>query len=374
MLALRFKNFLSHLYWCHAGKKWVFSRPVNASLGENTSLPYPKVNQPSPIYLKGGLPEFPRYIAIEVTNVCNLQCKHCNYRYGLEHYTRDRGFITDETMDKVLNEVKVYKIPVLMNYDGEPLMHKNFIEYLRLTTKLGINTFFNTNGTLFDRNFTDRLVEFYRGSIFFSVDGNREWFENIRIPAKYDQVIENLNYFIKVNEEHGWPITVGVSLCNLGQTASEREIFLDEWLPRINCVSMGEVNDKFGTMISNPMTILQAIKRPVCSVPWQTCGICHNGDVIPCSIYITRANTTDAVFGNVHKQSIKEIWQAEAFQRFRKKIAEQDYIGSYCDRCQRWFSQFSFPDVIKDKVLIRRNGYWATYQNLNKGKLNYLEN
>ena len=260
-----------------------------------------------------------------------------------------------------------------MNYDGEPLMHKNFLEYLEYATELGLNTYFNTNGTLFSKDFADRIVKFYKGSIFFSIDGNKEWMEKIRIPAKYDKVVENLNYFLKVNEEHGWPITVGVSLCNLGQTPHERKAFLYEWLPKVNYVSMGEVNDKFGTMISDPMTVLKIKKRPICVVPWQTCGICFNGDVIPCSIYVTRANTTNAIFGNVNNQSIKEIWHGDAFQNFRKMVAEERYEKSYCDKCQRWLSQFYFPAVVENEVKIERNGYWTTYQNLKKGRLNFRE-
>jgi len=354
--------------------QWVTDHPIDLTLGAGAPLPLPQVNYPSRDEVKGkALSEFPGYIALEVTNVCNLKCKHCNYRYGLDHYTRDRGFISQELVKKVLNEVKEYDISVLMNYDGEPLMHRHFVDFLEVATDLGINTYFNTNGTLFDKKVSDRLVEFYRGSIFFSIDGDKEWFERIRIPANYDKVAENLNYFIKTNEKHGWPITIGVSLCNLGQGPAKRRAFLEEWLPKVNYVSMGEVNDKFGTMISDPMTAMKLTKRPRCVVPWQTCGVCHNGDVIPCSIYVTRANTCDAIMGNVNEKSLKEIWQGEDFKTFRAMVAEERYLESYCDKCERWLSQFSFPDEVKDGIKISRNGYWTTFHNLEKGSLNFQE-
>ena len=44
---------------------------------------------------------------------------------------------------------------------------------------------------------------------------------------------------------------------------------------------MGEVNDKYGTMILEPMTLLSVSRCPFCVVPWQTCGICHNGVITP---------------------------------------------------------------------------------------------
>lgn len=351
---------------------WLEGKAIDRTLGSGHTLANPVVNQPTREQLKGKqLSLLPSYIAMEVTNACNLKCKHCNYRYGLEHYTRDRGFMSWEIFEKALAEAKENNISVLMNYDGEPLMHPDYLKFLERATEMGINTYFNTNGTLFDNAFADRLVTFYKGSIFFSIDGDKDWFEKIRTPAKYDHVVNNVDYFLSINEAAGWPITVGASLCNLGQTADERKRFLEHWLPKVNYVSMGEVNDKFGTMISEPMTLFKAKKRPRCAVPWETCGICHNGDVIPCSIYVTRANTADAIFGNIGKQSLREIWSGELFNRFRRMISSEQYEQSYCDKCHRWLSQFSFPIETKQGITVERNGFWTTFQNIEKGKLNF---
>ncbi|MCR4442605.1 MAG: radical SAM protein [Peptococcaceae bacterium] len=361
------KNFLRKYQNIISAKKWFKNRPLECTLGPKTALPYPKVIEP----VNNRIPDFPSYIALEITNACNLQCKHCNYRFGLEHYTRDRGFITDDLVLKVFEEISEYKIPILMNYDGEPLIHKDFIRYLRLATEMGINTYFNTNGTMFTKEFADELVGFYRGSVFFSIDGNKNWFEKIRVPAKYDDVVKNLKYFINANNEAGSPITIGVSLCNLGQTIEERRAFYEEWLPQVNYISMGEVNDKNGTIISDTMTKVELKKRPVCIVPWQTCGITYNGDVVPCSIYITRANTTNMILGNIQDQTIKEIWLGKNYRQFRNMHLKNKIKETFCETCQRWYSQISFPDVIYGDVKVIRNGFWTTYTNMNKGELNF---
>lgn len=355
-------------------RNWVEGALLDRTLGKDEVLVLREVSQPCISEIKAGtVSDFPNYIAIEVTNVCNLRCKHCNYRYGLDHYTRDRGFINWETLKKVLHEAKDFNIPVLMNYDGEPLIHKDFLNFLKYAQELGLNTYFNTNGTLFNAEFAEQLVQFYKGSVFFSIDGDREWFERIRVPASYDEVVNNLLYFINANEKQGWPITIGVSFCNLGQSAAERQQFLDEWITKVNFISMGEVNDKFGTVISEPMVDFGIKKRPICLVPWQTCGICHNGDVIPCSIYVTRANTADAIMGNIHEASLKDIWQGERYRKFRKMVAEGRYQESFCDRCQRWRSQFIFKKTLVGDIEIERNGLWTTFRNAKKGKPNFRE-
>lgn len=341
--------------------------------GENLQLPPPLVNEPSPDQLSGReLPDFPLYLAVEVTNACNLRCEHCNYRFGVDHYTRDRGFMDEAVFDKILAEAVEHKITLLMNYDGEPFMHPKFMEYLRKVSDAGLNSYFNTNATMLNEKAAEELLSFYRGSVFFSIDGNKEWFEKIRKPAKYDQVCANVRNFIAANERHGWPATVCINFCNLDQSREERREFVDTWLPLVNYVSIGETNDKFGACSSQPIISMDLQRRPVCVVPWATCGIGHNGDVIPCSIYITRANTADAIFGNVTEQSIAEIWKNGRFAEFRRTLAEKRQAGTYCEKCERWLSQFSFPDEERDGIIVRRNAFWTTFQNTARGKLNFM--
>ena len=107
---------------------------------------------------------------------------------------------------------------------------------------------------------------------------------------------------MQVNKEAGYPIDVGISFCNLGQSVDDRKDFVDKWIEKVNYVSLGEVNNKDGSIISEPMTKFKEKKRAICNMPWITVGICHNGDVVPCSIYITRANTTNSILGNVKEK------------------------------------------------------------------------
>ena len=65
--------------------EWLLSPPIARTLPGSRLLPYPAVCQPTVEQINGEVPDFPAYIAVEITNVCNLQCVHCNYRYGLDH-------------------------------------------------------------------------------------------------------------------------------------------------------------------------------------------------------------------------------------------------------------------------------------------------
>lgn len=347
---------------------WLHAPAIDHTFGSEAELPHPEVSRLDPGQIAGTqLSEFPSYLALEVTNVCNIRCTHCNYRFGVPHYTRDRGFMAREVAERVLSEAAAHATPVMMNYDGEPLMNKGFMDYLKLAQGKGLKSYFNTNGTLFTKKFTDEVVSFYKGSIFFSIDGDREWFNKIRQGADYDKVVANLEYFLAANDEAGSPISVGVSLCNLGQSADERKAFVERWIDKVNFVSLGEVNDKNGGMISDEMTEMKIRRRPTCVVPWQTLGICHNGDVVPCSIYITRANTADAILGNIMEKSLKEIWTDEPITRFRRMLVSGNFGNTYCETCDRWRCQFQWPRLIEGKRAIDRNGYWTSIYNLDRG-------
>lgn len=312
----------------------------------------------------------PSYIGLEVTNTCNLHCVHCHYRHGALGYTREKGFMSPEVFEIAVSQAAKHGISVLMNYDGEPLLHPKFIDYLQRATELGVNSYFNTNATLLTPDRVDRILSFYKGAIFVSMEGGKEWFEKIRTPASYEVVAAHLAYLIEANERLGRPVKLSVGVSNLGQPLAERQAMLQKWLPGLDAMTFGEVNDDCGAMISEPFIRMQPRKRPLCVVPWQTCGICHNGDVIPCSIYIAKANTTDAILGNIREQSLADIWTGEAYTRFREALLRQNHRDAICARCTRWRSQFSFPDEFRPGLRIQRSGYWTVVHNIQRESRN----
>lgn len=315
----------------------------------------------------GMLPSFPEYIGVELTNACHLECKHCNYRYGLEHYTRPRGKISDELFYKVADEIASEGASIMINYDGEPLLHPNFLKYARyVSERQGIkNIWFNNSGTLFKKEVADELASFYRGTVFFSVDGDREFHNNLRCGSDYDLVMGNLFYFLdSLEKKNNKNVKVGVSLCNVGHTAESRRRFLDYWKDKVHIVSMGEVNDKWGKIISEDiMHPFEVKERPVCEVAWSTMGVCWDGDIVVCSIYITRANSViHGIMGNVKERTLKEVWEDKPYETFRQWQIKRDYSNTVCQGCERWKSQFNLGVSYKDGMRVSTNAFWTTYE------------
>ena len=147
----------------------------------------------------------PVAVSIDVTNRCNLRCKHC-YFINQEHNSE----LSDKEMFNQLKELKS-KYPLIHAtwIGGEPLLRKELVEE-------GIKLFpFNmviTNGTIPLPN--------WRNCVFnVSVDGTKEYHEKVR-GNNYDKVKKNVNRDdIKVN------LICVLSRLNVGCI----EDMVDEW-------------------------------------------------------------------------------------------------------------------------------------------------
>lgn len=119
--------------------------------------------------------KFPLAISIDVTNRCNLRCKHC-YFFQQDY----KSELSDEALLKKVKEIKT-KYPSIVHASwvgGEPLLRKEVIEK-------GMRHFpFNmvvTNGTL-------ELPKWKNCVFNVSVDGTKEYHEKIRGAGIYDKV------------------------------------------------------------------------------------------------------------------------------------------------------------------------------------------
>ena len=119
--------------------------------------------------------KFPIGISIDVTNRCNLRCKHC--------YFFQQGYKSELSKEELLRKIKEIKekYPSIIHASwvgGEPLLRKDIVEE-------GLKLFpFNmvvTNGTM-------ELPKWKNCVFNVSVDGTKEYYEEIRGVGLYDKV------------------------------------------------------------------------------------------------------------------------------------------------------------------------------------------
>lgn len=310
------------------------------------------------------VPQFPSYICLETTNACNLRCVQCLYKGGTtEHYHGKVGFIDINLAQKILDELKVHNTGVMLNGDGEALLHPEFHQIAGYAVSLGLpSVYFNTNGTLFTRAFTDKFVTYFKGSVSISLDGFKESHERIRVGSSYDLVIDNIKYLQERIQQTGADIKIGVAYCNYDQPAGERDAFVEYWVDKVDVVSIGEVYDKDYRMISNQLNRPEDPKRVMCGVPWQTFIVRWDGKVIPCSNCFSLDDTDDQILGDALTHSLYDIWHGAKSSLLRAKTEAWELQGTICEACDRWNMYVLFETEEQDDVTISRSGVFTTYR------------
>jgi len=99
-------------------------------------------------------PNMPKITGIELSNYCCLQCPNCPTPVTKFH----KGFASEENIKLALKYGTV-KEPFSFHRHGEPLMHKDFLKYLRIATEMGYKTIVSTNGILLDDDKIKELAD-----------------------------------------------------------------------------------------------------------------------------------------------------------------------------------------------------------------------
>lgn len=130
-----------------------------------------------------------RYLQLHITEKCNLNCAHC--------YLGKKNNIDMKltTIAQVLEEFSQYGFKVLVT-GGEPLMHKNFWEVLKLTSELPLRVEVLTNGTLITPEVAMGLAK-YVHQVQISLDGMKRGHEAIRGEGTFDATVEGMKNALK---------------------------------------------------------------------------------------------------------------------------------------------------------------------------------
>jgi radical SAM protein with 4Fe4S-binding SPASM domain len=83
-------------------------------------------------------------IKFEVTDRCNLACTFCHQEFGAKGGTTD---LDPAVYERVLDQAKKERIPVVRVTGGEPLVLKHIDDLLRRAKAMGFATIVNSNGT-----------------------------------------------------------------------------------------------------------------------------------------------------------------------------------------------------------------------------------
>jgi len=116
----------------------------------------PKRNPPGPV------------VIWNLIRRCNLTCKHC---YSISADTNFPGELSYEQVCTVMDDLKDFRVPVLILSGGEPLLRPDIYDIAKRAKAKGFYVGLSSNGTLIDENNIDKIAECDFNYVGVSLDG-----------------------------------------------------------------------------------------------------------------------------------------------------------------------------------------------------------
>lgn len=289
----------------------------------------------------------PSQAIIETTNSCNLNCpfclvgmqnelieKHGNTAHDLMQ--REIGFMTEQTFEAVHRELRDFGIKkVYLHFQGEPILNKFTPLFANRLKQDNFEVGLFTNGQAFNDTNIAELAKVGVNLIRFSVDGaSEETYQQNRVGGKFEKVFSNMKKVAAAHKDKKTRIEWQFLALRNNEHEIEKARKMAEEIGVNFFVKGFRVTDsqmvpKNGKYRSNFM------KKPCTDIYLQV-GIYWNGDVVPCCYDVDGKE----IMGNVHENTLTDIWNSARYRTFRKKIdnflKEPENDPGICSNCLRW--------------------------------------
>lgn len=280
-------------------------------------------------------------ISIELTNYCNLKCPECPSGAGTMN--RARGFMDQALFRKIISEIKPYLYNANLYFQGEPMMHPAFFDFLRSAE--GISSTVSTNGHFLSPENCQKLAESHLRKLIISLDGlDQLTYSTYRKNGNLEKVMQGITGVSaavrKASSKMRLEVQILVSKYNEDQITDIKKFVISAgarpvlksmqiyggsgysgWLPS---------DDRFRRYhLKNGSYQLRSSFPRRCARIWFNPVITWDGRVIPCCF----DKDADYVMGNLNEQSFRQVWHGEKFRDFRMKILSGREKIPICRNC-----------------------------------------
>ena len=304
-------------------------------------------------------------IRMDTINLCNLRCKMCYYSFD---YKRKKEQMDLPLFQKIAAEVFPKTRFLYLSCATEPLMNKQFAEYVRITGTHNVPfTSFCTNGQLLNEEVIQACLDAKISEIIFSIDGaSPETYEAIRRGGKWDRLCTNLQLLLTMKQNagarkpavrmnftcmntniHELPAMVEFAashgaeslhvrhLVAFGDTPETyreeilyRELFnakadearraaathrIDLFLP--DRIPEGKLSSNKSCVTDSARITGRTEANPYCMLPWFQAIISWNGEYRVCSLHTV---------GNLRDQTFDEIYSSPRMQAIRSAMLNRN--------------------------------------------------
>jgi len=304
----------------------------------------------------------PETVIWEITDKCNLKCKHCNVIPGsqnLELSFKELKYIAD-----MLIKNNIFKLSIT---GGEPLLHSDFFKLLEYLISHNIIPFILSNGILIDDSKIDKLKSIGIEEIQISLDGAVAYkHENIRNQSGiFRKTIKNCKKIVKngialylntvitkenindVNDLINLALDLGATSIRFVDAVPVSEYLLKNTLKANELFELVSFLIKKQQELSNQLLIQLPCTKFIhsknynnllriigddknslyCEAGTVMCTITANGNIIPCTYF----RDEKYVAGNLFVNDLEEIWRNSTVLKYFRNIGN---MPSTCINCE----------------------------------------
>jgi len=293
----------------------------------------------------------PASLSIEPTNCCNLHCPECPS--GMNLLTRDKGIMDLALYQNLVDQLSPSLYYLNLYFQGEPYIHPQFTEMVRIAKSKKIFVSTSTNGHFLTPENARATIEAGLDKLIISLDGtDAESYEQYRAGGNFDEVITGIKEIVKQKKAGGSKkprviLQFLVLKSNQHQVKHIRQLGKDLGVDNVELKTAQFHEFKEGNPLMPDDPRLSRYKKikpdtedhPLyeirnhmpnhCFRMWSSCVVTWDGAVVPCCF------DKDATYrmGNLKEQAFEKIWKNEAYRKFRKKILSLRKSIDICMNC-----------------------------------------
>ena len=311
-------------------------------------------------YLPDTVKSYPVIAQIETTNICNIKCKMCAHVVESWRKKNPPKNLSLDEFKLIVNQLPYIQYALISGV-GEPLLNPHILDMIQYAHCKGVKTGFFTNAVLLTPNRTRELLNANGlADINVSIDaGKPESYESIRVGAKFSEVCNNIESFIKIRAEMNKKEPVlSVYMVVMRENVEEIPLLIKTvgrlGVRYLRFHSILESEDTEGNSISreeiklfeeyerlaaehNVVLFLDKItdgsknklENRTCKDPWRLVYVNVDGKINPCC-YSYYDDSGD--MGNIFKNSLDEIWNNMPYRNFRHEL--KTGMPDVCKKCQ----------------------------------------
>lgn len=315
-------------------------------------------------------PPLPSRLHLELTNRCNSRCATC---IRTLHPEPPRDLTFDEVL-RIIDGLP-YLDSVALQVNGEPLLHRELPQIVRLLALRGARVELNTNGTMLVTHRAAALIDSGLSGLNVSIDSmNPGRYAELRGIDALAKVVGGVTRFLRYRGRTPALPRVALwmtatrrnlrdlpALVDLAARIGAEEVHLQRlvWfgalLARQEESLHGKLTDADRELIAEAerraarggialracgrhsaagMLELPAEPEPwrSCRRPWEGSVVMANGDVVPCCISTFTGTRLGIVLGNVLRDRWPEVWDGPAY-RIQRQLMLEGPPPPHCAGC-----------------------------------------